>query len=49
MKDPEKKDEKAQDENSEANQEQTDKPKSTNWREHQEIDEEGNEIGPDDI
>jgi hypothetical protein len=49
MIDPEEKDEKAQDENSEAAQEQSDNTKNSNWHKHQQIDEEGNEVGPDDI
>jgi len=49
MKDPEKKDEQAQDTNSEATGQQSTDTQNTNWDKNQQIDEEGNEIGRDDI
>ncbi len=49
MKDPEEKDEQAQDTNGEAARQQSTDTPNTEWDKNQQIDEEGNEIGPDDI
>lgn len=49
MKDPEEKDEQAQGTDSEAAGQQPTETQNTNWDKKQQIDEEGNEIGPDDI
>lgn len=49
MKDPEEKDNQAQSANGEAAEEQSNSTQNTNWNEHQQIDEEGNEITPEDV
>lgn len=49
MKDPKENDDQTQDANGEAAQQQSDNNENTNWDEHQQVDEEGNEVDPDDI
>lgn len=49
MTDPKEKDEQAQDASEQIKKPQSNDTKNTNWDKHQQIDEEGNEVGPDDI
>jgi len=49
MKNPEEENEQKGRTRSDSADEQSKENKETNWDEHQRIDEEGNELGPDDI
>jgi len=49
MEDPKEKDEKAQQENQTDATPQPKPSEGSNWDEHQQIDEEGNELGKDDV
>jgi hypothetical protein len=49
MKDPEEKDHQAQQANDDETKQQPNYTENTNWDKHQQVDEEGNEVGPDDI
>ena len=49
MKDPEEKENQAQSANEESNDQQSNDKINTNWDKHQQVDEEGNEVGPDDL
>ena len=49
MEDPKDKDEKAKQENQIDANPQPKPSEGSNWDEHQRIDEEGNELGPDDV
>jgi hypothetical protein len=48
MKDPEEK-QQAQEANEQEDNQQSSNAEDLNWSEHQQVDEEGNEVGPDDI
>lgn len=49
MKDPKEKNEPAEEQRKEPEQQQDDSARNSNWDSHQRIDEEGNELDPDDI
>jgi hypothetical protein len=49
MKDPKEKNEPAEDQHKEPEQQQDEGTRDSNWDSHQRIDEEGNELDPDDI
>ncbi len=49
MIDPKEKEEQPANSGGEADKKEPKQKENTNWDEHQQIDEEGNEVGPDDI
>ena len=49
MKDPEEKDNQAQSANENNKDQQSSDKENANWDKHQQVDEEGNEVGPDDL
>ena len=49
MKDPKEKDEQAQNSSDETAQQQSSDTQETNWEKNQQVDEEGNEVDPEDI